>query len=94
MQKYIYFDEYDVRAEVQKHFSEKYTEENLEDFWGDLMELHAESSQEGILIMSADMLDYDYYWNDAPEFKEFYTDVLGLVQREAGCDRAGINFKF
>jgi hypothetical protein len=95
MQKHVYFDYYDVRTEASVQFGEKYTAEEWEKFWEELMEEQANNSQEGILVISPQEMEYEYYWNlRTLKFREIYVDLLELVQREAGCDRAGINFKF
>ena len=93
MQKHIYFDYYDIRAEAAVQFGEKYADEEWESFWEELMEEQANNSQEGILVLESE--DYEYFWSGRPlKFKEFYADLLELVQREAGCDRVGINFSY
>lgn len=95
MQKHVYFDYYDIRAEASVQFGEKYTDEEWESFWEELMEDQATNSQEGILVISPQEMEYEYYWNHRSlKFREIYVDLLELVQREAGCDRAGINFKY
>lgn len=95
MQKHIYYDYYDIRAEAAVQFGQKYTDEEWDKFWEELMEDQANNSQEGILVISPEEMEYEYFWNlRSTKFKEIYVELLALVQRESGCDRAGINFTF
>lgn len=95
MEKHVYFEYYDIRDEASAQFGEKYTDEEWEKFWEELMEDQANNSQEGILVISPQEMEYEYYWNRRSlKFREIYVDLLELVQREAGCDEAGINFRY